>query len=118
MGIVRSPNQRLDASVIAELNAEIVLLKAEKHMAAEDIAGQLAMRIAVRGLLLSLDIHIVEYPEEVKYPGDLKLDRTNFELGEAVEHAAIDHIREAMPHPVWCPVPKPEGTAGTLFPSH
>jgi len=91
MRIVRGPQQGLDAKEGAHLDADRILLEAEKDILVEAIAGDRApfepSPAHPDGLL---GVEVVHAPQAIRRPRHLELDGPHLELGIALEDPSKD----------------------------
>src|SRR6202035_2325606 len=100
MGIIRAPEEIVDADDVAVAYAHSIFLEARKHVAVEIVAGQQGLLKPIALLLDPLGVRVVDAVQDVGNPGEFVLHGAHLEFWIALKDAAEDHVTKRHPHPV------------------
>src|SRR5271155_6102329 len=100
MGIIRPPEQIVDADDVAIAYAHHVFLEAGEDVAVEIIAGQHGFLKPIALLLNPLGVGVVDAIQEMGDPGQFVLHGADLEFWIALKDAAEDHVSKRHPHPM------------------
>src|SRR5438132_13201476 len=99
MGIIRAPEEIVDANDVAVAYAHGIFLEARKHIAVEIVAGQHGLLKPIALLLDALGVGVVDAVQEVRNPGQLMLHGADLELWVELKDAAEYHLTAGHPNP-------------------
>src|SRR5262249_3821368 len=92
-----APEQVINPNVVAELDAEIILLEADEDVLAEEIAGERAsLKPFPSHTHGPLGVELVHSAHEVRRPSNLELDGPHFKPGIALEDPGEDDRVDAF----------------------